>query len=104
MKKSLAIGVLLFGSMQNLIYSSDTSAVQEVISQESETEEFIFDEPLPELELEELPANIVIAPTKRSFSIKDVPFYTKLFFSYLFERQLKLAYVAVVGFVTGNKK
>ena len=103
MKKTLVTSLLLLSSMQNFIYSSDANVEQEVVVQDEGVDEFIFDEPLLPTE-EELPINLVIAPTKRSFSVKDIPFYAKLFFSYMFEKQLKPAYYAVVGFIIGNKK
>ena len=101
MKKPLILALLITCNVYTLLPSSDEQVALIENAEMPDANEFAFEEAA--VDFDELPTNIVIAPTKRSFSFKQIPFYAQLFFSSLFEQRLKPAYYAVVGFVTGAK-
>ncbi len=55
-------------------------------------------------DFEEPDMNLKIVCTKKFvFSLSDVPFYTKVFCSYVYEEKLKKWYLAVIGYANSLK-
>ena len=55
-------------------------------------------------DFEDLDMNIKMVRTKKiKISIKDVPFYTKVFCSYVYEEKMKKWYQVVLGYLSTSK-
>jgi hypothetical protein len=53
---------------------------------------------------QELDMDIKIVRTKKmKFSIKDLPFYTKIFCSYVYEEKIKKGYQSAIGYLFASK-